>query len=470
MARILISWVAKNMDFIKGEGKPDPNGPNSLVHKHLYKYDYHILLSDKTASNDLSYEVLVNYLLSAYKHDIREMYMNIKDVIDVKEIKAKIEKLLLDYRKDEIEIFISPGTPSMQVAWYLAHVGLGLKTKLFQTRPSKYSKNNIFEKLYVDIEKSSITSSFIIKESILNDNENKDILITNSLKPIYKIAEKVAATNNVPVLILGETGTGKEKLARFIHEKSHRVKEKFIAINCAALGDQLLESRLFGYVKGAFTGAIKETKGYFQNASGGTIFLDEIGDVTPYMQQTLLRVLQEKKITKVGSTEEENVDVRIIAATNKDLIKLCNENKFRRDLYYRLSVVDLTLPSLRDIGTKEIAEIFNFIIEKKTKEFNIPSPIFSKQLKNQLLLYPFPGNIRELENLIERLFALVEGNVTENSLPKNFSVLASECSFKLRDIARDHINKVYLMCNKNTSKTAKVLNISINTVKKNLRN
>lgn len=470
MAKILISWVAKNMDFIKGEGKPDPSGPNSLVHKHLYEYDYHILLSDKTATNDLSYEVLVNYLLNTYKHDIREVYLNIKDVIDVKEIKAKIEKLLLEHRKDEIDIFISPGTPSMQVAWYLAHMGLGLNTRLFQTRPIKYSNNNTYEKLYVDIEKSSITSSFIIKESMLNDSKDKTVLVTDSLKPIYRVAEKVAATSDVPVLILGETGTGKEKLARFVHEKSHRAKEKFIAINCAALGDQLLESRLFGYVKGAFTGAVKETNGYFQNADGGTIFLDEIGDITPYMQQTLLRVLQEKVITKIGSTKEEAVDVRIIAATNRDLVKLCDENKFRRDLFYRLSVVDLKLPSLKEMGVKEIEELFHFLIKKCKDNFNRPSPVFSKQVKNIILSHSYPGNIRELENLICRIYSICDDEVNEKELPKTLAETDKKHSLKLRDVVSSHINDVYLMSNRNASKTAKVLGISLNTVKKNLRN
>ena len=468
MAKILISWMAVKYDFLEKSNKINPEGPTSLVHKYLYEYDYHIMLSDKKEKNDVAYEFLVNYLLNTYKHDIREVYMNLNDIIDVKEIKAKIEKLLLEHRKDNIEIFISPGTPSMQVAWYLVHMGLGLKTKLFQTRPNKYTKNNIPEKIYVDLEKSSITSSFIIKESISNDNDNENILITNSLSPIYRIAEKVAATDDVPVLILGETGTGKEKLARFIHKKSSRINGKFVAINCSALGDQLLESRLFGYVKGAFTGAIKDTEGYFQSASGGTIFLDEIGDITPYMQQTLLRVLQEKKITKIGSTEEESINVRVISATNKDLMILCNENKYRRDLYYRLSVVDMKLPSLKEMGLKEIEEIFNFLIKKHIKDFNKPVPIFSKQIKDIIFSHSFSGNIRELENLICRLFAIADTTITENDLPNSISDSSKGYSFKLNNIIREHINKVYLMCDKNTSKTAKTLGISINTVKKNL--
>ncbi len=468
MAKILISWMAKNNDFIKGKGEINPEGPNSLVHKHLYKYDYHILLSSKTASNDLAYEVLVNYLLKTYKHDIREEYMNIHDVIDVREIKVKIEKLLLNYRKDEIDIFISPGTPSMQVAWYLAHIGLGLKTKLFQTRPSEFTKNNKFEKLFLDIEKSSITSSFVLKEIISNDHDDKNILITNSLKPIYEIAEKVAGTNDTPVLILGETGTGKEKLARFIHEKSHRGKNPFIAINCAALGDQLLESRLFGYVKGAFTGAIKDTNGFFQNANAGTIFLDEIGDITPYMQQTLLRVLQEKKVAKIGSTKEENIDVRVIAATNKDLMELCNKNEFRRDLFYRLSVVDMKLPSLKEMGKKEKEEIFNFLLKKNKNNFNKAVPVFSRQIKDIILSHSFPGNIREMENLICRIYSICDNEVSEKLLPKSLSEHDNKHPLKLKDVIKKHINDMYLMCDKNASKTARVLGISLNTVKKNL--
>ena len=467
MAKILISWIALNADFIKGTGKVDPNGTNSTVHECCYDYDYHLLLSDKTPNNDLPHEVLLNHLLRTYEHDIRVKHLNIQDVIDVREIKVKVEELLYEYKNDEIEIFISPGTPSMQVAWYLAHLGLKLKTKLFQIRQGKHTKSKQPEKVYVDFKKSSLTFSIMLTESVYNDSNDDNTIITKSFKPIYDIAERVAGTNNTSVLILGETGTGKEKLARYIHKNSHRANKTFIAINCASLGDQLLESRLFGYMKGAYTGAEKTTNGYFQRANGGTIFLDEIGDITPYMQQTLLRVLEEKKVYKIGSTEEEAIDVRIISATNKDLIKLCDKNEFRRDLFYRLSIVDLELPSLKEIGIKEKEEIFNFLLKKHQNTYNRKIPIISKEIKNIILSHMYTGNIREMQNLVCRLYSISENEVKEKDLPKVFANMQSN-SMKLQDVVKNHIKNTYLVCNENASLTARMLDISLNTVKKNL--
>ncbi len=470
MAKILISWMALVNDFLKDKKTPNPDGPTSEVHKYFFNYDYHILLSDKTKDNDIAYEIILNYLLRTYRtHKIHEIYLNIQDKINVREIKAKIEELLLNHRQDEIDIFISPGTPSMQVAWYLAHMGLGLKTKLFQTRESKFTKNNHPEKVYIDLKKSSMTSSFMITESINNNIEDTgDFLKTKSLEPIYEIAEKVAGTNDTPVLILGETGTGKEILAKFIHDNSHRAKKPFIAINCASFSDQLLESRLFGYAKGAYTDAKQTTNGYFQVANGGTIFLDEIGDTSAYFQQTLLRVLQEKKVTKVGASKEEEVDVRIITATNKDLMELCNKNEFRRDLYYRLSVVDFKLPSIKEMGFKEKEKILNWFIENRKKDFNKPLPEIPKHIKNIILSHSFPGNFRELNNIICRIYSICDNNVSEKELPRTLSAHGKEHSFKLKDAMSRHINNVYLMCDKNASKTARVLDIALNTVKKNL--
>ena len=360
MARVLISWIGTNNDFLEGKGSVNPHGPTSLVHRYFFNYDYHLLLSAKlNKEKDTPFEFLVNYLRRTYGHEIREQYMNLNDVIDLREIKAKVEKLLLEHRKDEIEIFVSPGTPTMQVAWYFTHLELGLKTKLFQIRPGKFTKTKLPEKIYIDFERSSITSSLIVKEELTNKPPDSKLLITNSIRPVYEMAKKVTAADNVTVLILGETGTGKEGLAKFIYENSPRANGPFITMNCSAMGDSLLESRLFGYAKGAFTDAKESKEGYFSDANGGTIFLDEIGDISPYMQQSLLRVLEEKEITRIGESKARKVDVRVIAATNKNLLRMCKENSFRLDLYYRLSVVDLTLPPLRERGTKEIEKMFS---------------------------------------------------------------------------------------------------------------
>jgi transcriptional regulator with PAS, ATPase and Fis domain len=469
MTKVLISWMALQNDFVADKNKVNPEGPNALVHKHFFNYDYHLLLSAASGRpEETRFEFLVNHLNRTYKHDVRTMYMNVRDVINLKEIQTKIDSLLLEHRNNEIEIFISPGTPTMQVAWHLAHLELGLKTKLFQLRPGRFTKTKEPEKVYIDFERSTMTSGLIIQEALSDVQGDSIIKITKSIKPVYDLASKVAATDHVTVLILGETGTGKEQLARFIHKQSARSNGPFVAVNCAALSDQLLESRLFGYVKGAFTDAKEDKSGLFAEANGGTIFLDEIGDISSYMQQVLLRVLQEKKITKIGSSKEERIDVRIISATNRDLEKSSRLGTFRLDLYFRLAVVELTLPALKTIGIKEIEEIFDFIVWKKQKEFNKPEPKFSKAIRNKLFCYPFPGNVRELENTIERIYAVVEGEVKDEHLPKKFSDVPTEYSLKLRDVENNHIQKVYEMCGKNLLQTTKILGISYNTLRSKL--
>ncbi len=476
MARILISWLALQNDFLKEKDRagdtPDPDGPNSLVHTYGYKYDYHLLLSSAFASGaDLREEHLSNYLRRTYRHDVRLLYMNMKDedVINLSEVQAKIDSLLLKHKTDEIEIFASPGTPTMQVAWYFAHLGLKLKTRIFQMRPAKFTGTGQPEKIYTELERSNFTYNIIVREILSDTKPSKEILVTESMKPIYNTAEKVASTDKVTVLILGETGTGKEMLARHIVEKSPRKDMPFIAFNCAAMQDQLLESRLFGYVKNVYTDAKTDTKGLFSEAHGGTIFLDEIGDISEYMQKALLRVLQEKSITKVGSSKREDVDVRIIAATNKDLYKMSMEGSFRMDLFYRLSVVDIALSPLRELPIGEREEILTYFIKKKGKDFDKPELKLPKEIKKIIFDYSFPGNIRELENLIERLYAISEEETKIMDLPKNMFNFDNQNSLKLVDVENKHIKKVLILCNNNIKKASEFLDVSYNTIVARIR-
>ncbi|MBK7970965.1 MAG: sigma-54 factor interaction domain-containing protein [Bacteroidetes bacterium] len=188
---------------------------------------------------------------------------------------------------------------------------------------------------------------------------DEEYYISDSIKPIYDKALKIAHTYDITALILGQSGTGKEHLAKFIHDNSARKEKNYLAFNCAGMSDQLLESRLFGYKKGAFTGAEKDTPGLFHEADKGSIFLDEIGDISPYMQQALLRVLQQKEIHPVGGSPEK-LSVRIICATNQDLAKRCKEEKFRWDLFYRLAVGELHLPSFIERGKPELKIMIDF--------------------------------------------------------------------------------------------------------------
>jgi two-component system, NtrC family, response regulator PilR len=217
------------------------------------------------------------------------------------------------------------------------------------------------------------------------------------------------------VLITGETGTGKELVARAIHENSARSKEPFITINCGAFPETLLESELFGYVKGAFTGANENREGLFKAANGGTLFLDEIGNMSPTMQVKLFRVLQEGKVRPLGSNEETEVDVRVIAATNKDLDKAIAAGEFREDLYYRLSVIPIHLPALRE-RREDIPLLARAFLERFRKSMEKPIEGITPDAMTLLEEYDWPGNVRELENTIERSVALETGNMISGAV------------------------------------------------------
>ncbi len=236
------------------------------------------------------------------------------------------------------------------------------------------------------------------------------------MRAIFELIENIAPQAS-RVLITGESGTGKELVARAIHENSARSKNPFITINCGAFPETLLESELFGYMKGAFTGANENRRGLFQAAHGGTLFMDEIGNMSVTMQVKLYRVLQEGKVRPLGSTEESDVDVRVIAATNKDLEKEIAEGRFREDLYYRLSVIPLHLPALRE-RRDDIPLLVRSFLERYTKSMSKKIDGIEPEAVRRLEVYDWPGNVRELENTIERAVALETGNrITVDGLP-----------------------------------------------------
>jgi Nif-specific regulatory protein len=235
-----------------------------------------------------------------------------------------------------------------------------------------------------------------------------------AMQRIYHFISKVAPTD-ATVLISGESGTGKELAARAIHRNSKRAQKPFMAVNCAALNDSLLESELFGHEKGSFTGAFAQKKGRLEIADGGTVFLDEIGELTPQLQVKLLRVLQERQFERVGGTVTIKVDLRLIAATNKNLEEAIETGQFRQDLYYRLNVVSLEMPPLRD-RREDIMLLANYFIDKYGAQCNRKLKGFSAAARDCLTAYDWPGNVRELENTIERAVVL---GTTEWILPED---------------------------------------------------
>jgi two-component system response regulator PilR (NtrC family) len=236
------------------------------------------------------------------------------------------------------------------------------------------------------------------------------------MQAIFSLIERIARTTST-VLIHGESGTGKELIARAIHFASPRSTRRFLSINCGAMPENLLESELFGHERGAFTGAVRDKKGLFQESDRGTLFLDEIGEMTPTMQVKLLRVLQEKVVRKVGGTEEEPVDVRIITATNQDLEARLQTGEFREDLYYRINVLPIHLPPLRQ-RREDIPLLVGFFLQKYCATMDLPPRQISIEAMHILEGYDWPGNVRELENLIERVLALSHNEtITTRDLP-----------------------------------------------------
>jgi len=241
------------------------------------------------------------------------------------------------------------------------------------------------------------------------------------MQEIFRTIERIARVSST-ALLTGESGTGKELIARAIHYTSIRKDRKFVSINCGALPEPLLESELFGHERGAFTGAVKDKRGLFTEADHGTLFLDEISETTMTMQVKLLRAIQERVIRKVGGNEEVTIDVRIIAATNKDLSELVAAGRFREDLFYRINVIPIVLPPLRS-RVEDIAPLTQYFITKVCKEQKIPEKKISTDAMRLLEAYPWPGNVRELENTLERTVALEPGPViTVSSLPESIAL------------------------------------------------
>lgn len=288
---------------------------------------------------------------------------------------------------------------------------------------------------------------------------------SSKIKDAVNLAVKVSQSDS-PVLLYGPTGTGKEIFAEAIHFEGKRKGNPFVVVNCCAIQKDLLESELFGYKAGAFTGAIKNKKGLFEEAHEGTLFLDEIGDMDIALQAKLLRAIETNSFIKAGDTKNTKVDVRIITATNKDLQKAVENGEFRSDLYYRISVFNINLPALKD-RKEDIPLLVNYFINhyaEKQKKYKLKvEDSFYEAVKN----YNFPGNIRELRNIIERVVLLAEdGLINASLLPSEFFLTNIEnvSDFSMDDLEKKHIIKVLRMTKNNKPEAAKILNIGLTTL------
>ncbi|OEU67598.1 MAG: sigma-54-dependent Fis family transcriptional regulator [Desulfovibrio sp. S3730MH75] len=294
---------------------------------------------------------------------------------------------------------------------------------------------------------------------------------SEEMELVFQRISKAAATN-ANVLISGDSGTGKELVARAVHYNSDRRSDPFVPVNCTAIPDSLIESELFGHVKGAFTGAKHARAGFFEIAHGGSIFLDEIGDASPNMQAKLLRVIQSKEFCKVGSSQVHTVDTRILAASHKDLKQLVKDGGFREDLYYRVDVVDIPVPPLAERGD-DILVLINHFLYKFSKTMGRTRPTLSDATLRSLRHHQWPGNVRELENLIQRLVVIVDHDPIEVTdlpdamrfaLPREGRVDRS-----LAEVENEHISNVLAMTNNNKTRAAEILGINRKTLREKLK-
>jgi transcriptional regulator with GAF, ATPase, and Fis domain len=304
----------------------------------------------------------------------------------------------------------------------------------------------------------------------LEDQRYGDIIGScQGIKDVYKRIDKIAPTD-ISVLITGETGTGKELIARELHRRGPRARGPFITINCGAIPENLLESELFGHVKGAFTGAVATRPGKFQAAIGGTLFLDEIGEMPPQLQVKLLRALQEKIVYKVGDNRGEPVDIRVVAATNKVLEEEVKRNTFREDLYYRLNVVALKLPPLRERG-EDVVVLGRFFLQKYAREFGSKVRGFTPSAAVAMKKYAWPGNIRELENRLKKAVVLADkpllGPDDLDLKPENLEPVMPLLQAK-EEFQKRYINEVLERNNGNRTKTAKDLGVDPRTIFRHL--
>ncbi len=325
-----------------------------------------------------------------------------------------------------------------------------------------------------DSEKLLNTVSRALKKLTTLDAEI--ISVSPEMDKVKKLILKIAKSNST-VLIRGESGTGKELIARSIHANSPRSNETFQAVNCAAINENLLESELFGHEKGSFTGAVSDKKGLFEIAHGGTLFLDEIGELDISLQAKILRALQEKQIRRVGGTRELNVDVRVVAATNRDLLHMVEEKRFREDLYYRLNVLSIELPALRERRT-DIPVLIDYFVKKHTRGTQRKITI-ATDARKLLEDYAYPGNVRQLESALERAILLCEDDkVTTDDLPPEmtsggsrstastggdlFSLPAEGINFE--DVERSLIMQAMSRTDNNITKSAKLLGLTFRTL------
>nr|WP_314837919.1 sigma-54 dependent transcriptional regulator [uncultured Flavobacterium sp.] len=334
--------------------------------------------------------------------------------------------------------------------------------------------DKIIPLLYKALEKVQLIKKVQQLEKRISDKYSFDTIIGKSkgLEQVIDLAKKVAKTDST-VLLTGETGTGKEVFAQAIHENSNRVGKSFVALNCSTFSKEILESELFGHKQGSFTGAVKDKKGFIEEANGGTLFLDEIGEMPLELQAKLLRVLETNEYIQIGDTTPRKSNFRLIAATNRNLKTESEEHRFRSDLYFRLNIFEITIPPLRE-RIKDIAPLTNYFVKQFSEKVNKKIVSIDGDFLHKMETYHWPGNVRELKNVIERSVILADDfNLTQDVLPYEIQHQQDNSNktisaFSMQSIEKLHIQKVLNYTKGNKAETARLLEIGVATLYRKL--
>jgi two-component system response regulator HydG len=379
---------------------------------------------------------------------------------------------LIKYVQEHFPIIpklVITGFPSVDSAVNAVKSGaLDYLAKPFTNEELKKAVQNL-----IDSKDKSEKSTIDVKTVAVENTSEYGTIVGQSqqMLQLFDLIERVK-DNRATILIQGESGTGKELVARAIHDKGIFASKPFIAVNCGAIPENLIESELFGYVKGAFTGANETRGGFFQAANGGTIFLDEIGTAPLSTQTRLLRVLQEKEVSMVGSQQTQKIELRIIAATNADLYEMSNTGTFREDLYYRLNVVNIETPALRD-RKSDIKILIKTFLAKYGTEYNKPNISISEKVIGILMRHSWPGNVRELENVIQRMIIMSDDQIDITTIPEylKYPMPVEQQELRsLKDVEKAHILKVLAAVDNNKTRAAEILQIDRKTLRQKIDN
>jgi DNA-binding NtrC family response regulator len=429
MPRILLSWLDPMADFYPEAGETGraprvrDDSPNYLLHAHYYQqqaYDRHVLLysePENTRQKHVpTFQKRVGREFSRNQLEVR--HLGLAAIGDLSEVRDRVAALLGQLHREgagQLDLFFSTGTAAMVLAWYICHETLQLPTRLVSFSPPNFGYYQDRPPLVeVRVDQSPVPLAATIRQRAVDQplvGANRGPILTGATRLVYGKASDLAAAN-CRVVIYGETGTGKEMLARHLHLESPRRDRPFLTINCGGMAENILESELFGHAKGAFTGADREKVGLFEAANGGSLLLDEIGEISPKMQVALLRVLQEGKVRRLGETEERPVDVWVIAATHRDLLAEAVQGRFRWDLYYRLAIGELELPPVRNYAPADRQALLSGLLAEVAPTYKRAPLGLAPDAQVYLTDYPFYGNIREMKGVVECLYVLAAGAAT----------------------------------------------------------